>query len=82
MDTTLAGSVSVVWVSPLSAAPSGRTTTSPTELSKMAVKLLLSVSVKISVPATKATPSTMAKVLIRSRTLRPSRLLQAACSIA
>ena len=76
--TREAGSVSVVSPAPLSRAPTGRTTTSPTELSKMATKLLFNVSVKISVPATKATPSTMAKVLIKSRSLRPRRLFHAA----
>ncbi len=60
------------------APPSGRTTTSPTVEAKSAVKLRLRVSEKISVPATNATPSTIANVLISRRTLRPSRLLRAA----
>ena len=69
------------WGCRWSAVPIGRTTTSPTEEAKIAVKLLFRVSVKISEPATNATPSTIANVLINSRSLRPSRLFQAACSI-
>ena len=62
-----------------SASPSpGRTTTSPTVEANSAVKLRSRVSVKIRVPLTNATPSTIANVLISSRSLRPSRLLSAA----
>ena len=62
--------------------PSGRTTTSPTDEAKIASKERLRVSVKIREPATKATPSTIAKVLISRRSLRPSRLFQAALNIS
>ncbi len=79
-STSEAGSVSVVSTLLASWVPAGRTTTSPTELSKIATKLLFRVSVKISVPATKATPRMIANVLISSRSLRPSRLLHAAYS--
>ena len=58
--------------------PSGRTTTSPTVEAKSAVKLRLSMSEKTSEPQTNATPSTIANVLISRRTLRASRLFQAA----
>ena len=50
--------------------PTGRTTTSLTEPVMMLWKARSSVAVKTSEPATKATPSTMAKVLRRSRILR------------
>ena len=68
--------------SPSPDVPAGRTTTSPTVEAISAVKLRLRVSLKTRVPTTKATPSTIAKVLIRSRTLRPSRLLSAARNIS
>ena len=58
--------------------PVGRTTTSPTVDANSAVKLRFSVSEKIRVPATKATPSTIANVLISRRSLRPRRLFHAA----
>ena len=62
--------------------PFGATTTSPTDEAKIASKERLRVSVKMREPATKATPSTIAKVLISRRSLRPSRLFQAARSIS
>ena len=61
--------------------PIGRTTTSPTDEAKIASKERLNVSVKMSEPATKATPRTIANVLISRRSLRPSRLFQAALNI-
>ncbi len=61
--------------------PTGRTTTSPTDEAKIASKERLRVSVKISEPATKATPSTIANVLISRRSLRPRRDFQAALNI-
>jgi hypothetical protein len=77
-STTSAGTVSEdVAMAPALPSP-GRTTTSPTVDAKSAVKLRSRVSVKIRVPLTKATPSTIANVLINSRSLRPSRLFSAA----
>ena len=54
----------------------GRTTTSPTVEANSAVKLRLRVSVKTSEPATNATPSTIANVLISRRSLRPEQALE------
>src|SRR6476619_6461586 len=66
----------------LSPAPAGLTTTSPTVEANSAVKLRPRVSEKISEPPTNATPSTIANVLMSSRSLRPSRLFAVALSIA
>lgn len=48
----------------------------------MPLKAVLIMSVKMSEPLTKDTPSTMAKALIRSRSLRPSKDFHEARSMA
>ena len=60
------------------ALPCGRTTTSPTEEPNSRLKPSLSAAENTSEPTTNATPSAIANVLMSSRTLRASRLFQAA----
>src|SRR6476469_7247269 len=60
----------------------GRTVTSGAVCRNSSVKLLFRVSVKTKVPATNATPRTMAKALIPIRSLWASRLFRVARNIS